>query len=49
MSVPESVVTAEAAHRESIADPERFWLRAAEAVDWDSAPRTALDHTDPHT
>jgi propionyl-CoA synthetase len=48
LSVPEPVVTAEAAHRESIADPERFWLRAAEAVDWDSAPRTALDHTDPH-
>nr|WP_246183082.1 AMP-binding protein [Mycolicibacterium grossiae] len=31
-----------------MADPERFWLRAAEAIDWDVAPRTALDHADPH-
>ena len=36
------------AHRESIADPERFWLRAAEAVDWHTAPSIALDHPDPH-
>jgi len=24
------------------ADPEAFWLKAAEAIDWDAAPQTAL-------
>ncbi|WP_163802035.1 AMP-binding protein [Mycolicibacterium sediminis] len=36
------------AYRESIADPEAFWLRAAAAIDWHTPPRSALDHTDPH-
>ncbi|MFC7448155.1 propionyl-CoA synthetase [Rhodococcus daqingensis] len=31
---------------ESTADPEAFWLRAAEAIDWDTAPATALDDAD---
>nr|WP_232100663.1 AMP-binding protein [Mycolicibacterium litorale] len=30
-------------------DPHRFWLRAAEAIDWDTPPRVALEHTDAHT
>lgn len=31
------------AFRESTAHPERFWLSAAEAIDWVTAPTTALD------
>ncbi|AQA22310.1 hypothetical protein BTZ20_4831 [Rhodococcus sp. MTM3W5.2] len=31
---------------ESTADPEAFWLRAAEAIDWDTAPTSALDDSD---
>ncbi|WP_422108765.1 AMP-binding protein [Arthrobacter bussei] len=34
-----------ALHAESLADPERFWLAAAEAVDWSAAPTSALDTT----
>ncbi|TSD96646.1 propionyl-CoA synthetase [Skermania sp. ID1734] len=30
-------------YRASVDDPERFWLGAAAAIDWDSAPRRALD------
>ena len=48
MSVPESVAATTGAHRDSITDPEAFWLRAAEAIDWHTAPSSALDHTDPH-
>ncbi|MFM5948791.1 MAG: AMP-binding protein [Novosphingobium sp.] len=33
----------QAAWRESIADRERFWLRAAKAIDWVTAPATAYD------
>ncbi|MFD5840823.1 propionyl-CoA synthetase [Streptomyces chartreusis] len=29
--------------RASLEDPERFWLRAAEGVDWEVAPSRALD------
>ncbi|WP_327591938.1 propionyl-CoA synthetase [Streptomyces chartreusis] len=29
--------------RTSLEDPERFWLRAAEGVDWEVAPSRALD------
>ncbi|MEV6948083.1 propionyl-CoA synthetase [Streptomyces sp. NPDC051172] len=29
--------------RSSTEDPERFWLRAAEGIDWDVAPQRALD------
>jgi propionyl-CoA synthetase len=31
------------AYRRSLADPEGFWLAAAEAVDWDTPPSRALD------
>ncbi|MHA6803415.1 propionyl-CoA synthetase [Salinifilum ghardaiensis] len=30
-------------HHESLHDPERFWLRAARAIDWDTEPTRALD------
>jgi propionyl-CoA synthetase len=33
--------------RSSTEDPEGFWLRAAEAIDWDTAPTTALDASRP--
>jgi propionyl-CoA synthetase len=33
--------------RSSVEDPEAFWLRAAEAVDWHVAPTTALDDSNP--
>ena len=35
----------EEAFRQSIEDPEAFWLEAARAVDWDTAPTRALDDT----
>ena len=31
----------------SVDDPEAFWLRAAEAIDWHVAPTRALDGTNP--
>ena len=31
------------AYRESMDQPEKFWLDAARAVDWDVAPTKALD------
>lgn len=31
------------AYRESMDQPEKFWLDAAQAVDWDVAPTSALD------
>ncbi|PTR36847.1 propionyl-CoA synthetase [Rhodococcus sp. OK611] len=31
---------------ESTADPDAFWLLAAEAIDWDTAPTSALDDSD---
>src|SRR5699024_7959039 len=31
------------AYRESIDEPDRFWLRAAEALDWAQPPTRALD------
>ncbi|MFJ7621627.1 acetyl-coenzyme A synthetase N-terminal domain-containing protein, partial [Rhodococcus erythropolis] len=31
------------AYRESMDQPEKFWLDAARAVDWDVAPTRALD------
>jgi propionyl-CoA synthetase len=31
------------AYQRSLADPEAFWLAAAEAIDWDTPPTTALD------
>ncbi|PPK94655.1 propionyl-CoA synthetase [Kineococcus xinjiangensis] len=30
-------------HRASLEDPERFWLEAAAAVDWEQPPQRALD------
>ena len=33
------------AYQRSLADPESFWLAAAEAVDWDNPPTRALDDT----
>ncbi len=33
------------AYQRSLADPEAFWLAAAEAVDWENAPTRALDET----
>jgi propionyl-CoA synthetase len=36
----------EKAWRESISQPETFWLRAADAVDWDAAPMSAYSETD---
>ena len=33
--------------RSSTDDPEGFWLRAAQAVDWHTAPTTALDDSRP--
>ncbi|WP_407444660.1 AMP-binding protein, partial [Rhodococcus sp. (in: high G+C Gram-positive bacteria)] len=33
----------EEAFRQSVEDPEAFWLEAAKAVDWDTAPTRALD------
>ncbi|MEI2729534.1 MAG: AMP-binding protein [Candidatus Nanopelagicales bacterium] len=35
--------TYEQLYRESLDDPESFWLRAAEAIDWDVDPAVALD------
>ncbi|GEP00467.1 propionyl-CoA synthetase [Methylobacterium haplocladii] len=32
-----------AVHAASIADPEGFWLDAARAIDWDTAPQRAFD------
>jgi len=34
-------------HRESIRDPQAFWARAAEEIDWLRRPRAALDATRP--
>jgi propionyl-CoA synthetase len=34
-------------YRASVADPEAFWLRAAEAIDWYVAPTSALDAAAP--
>ena len=48
LSIPESVARTTGAHHDSIAEPEAFWLRAAEAIDWHTPPRSALDHADPH-
>jgi propionyl-CoA synthetase len=48
MSAPDYVTTARQANRDSITDPEQFWLRAADAIDWHTAPTVALDNTDPH-
>jgi propionyl-CoA synthetase len=31
------------AYQRSLADPDAFWLAAAEAIDWDTPPTTALD------
>src|SRR6266545_3908634 len=31
------------AYRASLSDPEGFWLAAAAAIDWDTAPTRALD------
>ncbi|WP_145984126.1 propionyl-CoA synthetase [Pseudonocardia sp. EC080610-09] len=33
--------------RSSVEDREGFWLRAASVLDWDVAPTTALDESDP--
>ncbi|AEA22826.1 Acetate--CoA ligase [Pseudonocardia dioxanivorans CB1190] len=33
--------------RASVEDPERFWLDAAAALDWHTAPTTALDSSNP--
>ncbi|HEV2783140.1 MAG TPA: propionyl-CoA synthetase [Actinophytocola sp.] len=35
------------AYRQSLADPETFWLTAARAIDWDRPPARALDDTTP--
>lgn len=35
--------TYEQLYLESLDDPESFWLRAAEAIDWDVDPAVALD------
>lgn len=35
----------EEAFRQSVEDPESFWLEAARGVDWDVAPTRALDDT----
>ncbi|WP_348540833.1 acetyl-coenzyme A synthetase N-terminal domain-containing protein [Streptomyces sp. NL15-2K] len=35
--------TYEDVFRASTEDPESFWLRAAEAIDWDVTPQHALD------
>jgi propionyl-CoA synthetase len=37
----------ETEYRASLDDPERFWLRAAEAVDWTTPPSRALDARPP--
>jgi len=34
-------------YRESIAHPEDFWMRAADAIDWYTKPTIALDNSDP--
>ncbi|HYJ67493.1 MAG TPA: AMP-binding protein, partial [Nocardioidaceae bacterium] len=34
-------------YRRSLEDRERFWLEAAEAIDWTRAPTRALDDTNP--
>src|ERR1041384_5865399 len=31
------------AYRRSLADPEAFWLAAAESIDWETPPKQALD------
>ena len=35
--------TYEDVFRASTEDPENFWLKAAEGIDWDVTPRRALD------
>ena len=35
------------AHRQSIEDPEGFWLDAARGVDWETFPSTAVDDSRP--
>ncbi|MFI1400347.1 propionyl-CoA synthetase [Streptomyces sp. NPDC020681] len=37
----------EDAHRSSLSDPEAFWLRAAQAIDWERSPTRALDASRP--
>ncbi len=32
-------------YQQSLADPERFWLTAAELIDWVRRPSRALDDT----
>src|SRR5690625_704573 len=34
-------------HRRSISEPDAFWLQAAEAIEWDRRPCTALDDSTP--
>ncbi|MFD4469655.1 propionyl-CoA synthetase [Rhodococcus sp. NPDC058505] len=43
MSAVEQSGAYAAAFAESVENPERFWLKAAEAIDWVSAPTKALD------
>jgi propionyl-CoA synthetase len=35
------------AYRQSLADPEAFWLEAARAIDWEQPPERALDDSRP--
>ena len=44
-SAPDSAYAA--AHRASLADPDTFWLGAAEAIDWETPPTTAVDGSRP--
>lgn len=37
----------EDAYRSSLSDPEEFWLRAADAIDWERPPTRALDASRP--
>src|SRR5512134_1655772 len=44
---PDALATYRAVHRRSLTDRERFWLEAAEAVDWTRRPTRALDDSRP--
>ena len=41
--------TYESVFRASVDDPEAFWLDAAEAIDWQTAPTRALDDPAPRS
>ncbi len=43
------MTTYSATHRASIENPEEFWAKAAEGIDWDKRWDSVLDNPDPMT